>query len=42
MVEVHDHPELALSDAAQALTPSEYAQLINEVRAIRKVTAPLC
>jgi 3-deoxy-7-phosphoheptulonate synthase len=36
MVEVHNHPELALSDAAQALTPSEYAQLINEVRAIRK------
>ncbi len=40
MVEVHNHPELALSDAAQALTPSEYAQLIKEVRAIRKVTAP--
>jgi 3-deoxy-7-phosphoheptulonate synthase len=39
MVEVHNHPELALSDAAQALTPSEYAQLITEVRAIRKVTA---
>src|SRR5437763_12570226 len=36
MVEVHNHPELALSDAAQALTLSEYAQLINEVRAIRK------
>lgn len=36
MVEVHNRPELALSDAAQALTPSEYAQLINEVRAIRK------
>ena len=42
MVEVHNNPELALSDAAQALTPLEYAQLINEVRAIRKVTAPLC
>jgi 3-deoxy-7-phosphoheptulonate synthase len=36
MVEVHNRPELALSDAAQALTPSEYAQLIDEVRAIRK------
>src|SRR3989440_9673616 len=36
MVEVHNHPELALSDAAQALTLSEYAQLIDEVRAIRK------
>ena len=40
MVEVHNHPELALSDAAQALTLSEYAQLIKEVRAIRKVTTP--
>src|SRR4029077_15229138 len=34
MVEVHNHPELALSDGAQALTPSEYAQLVGEVRAI--------
>jgi 3-deoxy-7-phosphoheptulonate synthase len=41
MVEVHNHPELALSDGAQALTPSEYAQLIGEVRAIRAVTAPI-
>ena len=38
MVEVHNHPEVALSDGAQALTPSEYAQLISEVRAIREVT----
>ncbi|MBO0695216.1 MAG: 3-deoxy-7-phosphoheptulonate synthase [Verrucomicrobia bacterium] len=38
MVEVHNHPELALSDGAQALTPPEYAQLISEVRAIRDVT----
>jgi 3-deoxy-7-phosphoheptulonate synthase len=41
MVEVHDHPELALSDGAQALTPSEYAQLIKEVRAIHDVTTPI-
>jgi 3-deoxy-7-phosphoheptulonate synthase len=40
MVEVHDHPELALSDGAQALTPSEYAQLIREVRVVRDVTIP--
>jgi 3-deoxy-7-phosphoheptulonate synthase len=40
MIEVHNHPELALSDGAQALTPSEYAQLIREVRAIREVTVP--
>jgi 3-deoxy-7-phosphoheptulonate synthase len=42
MVEVHNQPELALSDGAQALTPSEYAQLITEVRAIREVAAPAC
>jgi 3-deoxy-7-phosphoheptulonate synthase len=41
MVEVHNRPELALSDGAQALTPSEYAQLIREVRAIREVTGPV-
>jgi 3-deoxy-D-arabino-heptulosonate 7-phosphate (DAHP) synthase len=38
MVEVHNRPELALSDGAQALTPAEYARLIREVRAIREVT----
>jgi len=42
MVEVHNQPELALSDGAQALTSSEYAQLITEVRAIREVAAPVC
>jgi 3-deoxy-7-phosphoheptulonate synthase len=41
MVEVHNHPELALSDAAQALTPSQYAQLVREVRAIHEVTTPI-
>jgi 3-deoxy-7-phosphoheptulonate synthase len=41
MVEVHNHPELALSDGAQALTPSEYAQLVREVHAIREVTTPI-
>ena len=40
MVEVHNHPELALSDGAQALTPAQYAQLIDQVRAIREVTVP--
>jgi len=38
MVEVHNQPEIALSDGAQALTPPEYAQLVNEVRAIRELT----
>ncbi len=41
MIEVHNQPELALSDSAQALTFSEYAQLIEEIRAIREATAPL-
>src|SRR5437667_2159488 len=36
---VHNRPELALSDSAQALTPAEYAQLIEEVHAIRNVMA---
>jgi 3-deoxy-7-phosphoheptulonate synthase len=39
MIEVHDHPELALSDSAQALTPAEYAQLIEEIHAIRDAVA---
>jgi len=39
MIEVHNQPELALSDSAQALNLSEYAQLIEEIRAIRSVTA---
>jgi len=39
MIEVHNQPELALSDSAQALTLSEYAQLIEEVHAIHELTA---
>jgi 3-deoxy-7-phosphoheptulonate synthase len=39
MIEVHNQPELSLSDSAQALTFSEYAQLIAEVRAIHELTA---
>src|SRR6184192_4153114 len=40
MVEVHNQPEAALSDGAQALTPAEYAQLIKELQAIHELTAP--
>jgi 3-deoxy-7-phosphoheptulonate synthase len=40
MVEVHNHPEAALSDGAQALTPAEYAQLIREMRLIRELAVP--
>ena len=40
MVEVHNHPDLALSDGAQALTPAQYAQLIDQVSAIREISVP--
>ncbi|MBD0370846.1 MAG: 3-deoxy-7-phosphoheptulonate synthase [Pyrinomonadaceae bacterium] len=40
IIEVHDQPERALSDGAQALTIEQYEQLVNEVRAIHEVIAP--
>jgi 3-deoxy-7-phosphoheptulonate synthase len=40
IVEVHDQPERALSDGAQALTLEQYDQLVDEVRAIHEVIAP--
>ena len=40
IVEVHDQPERALSDGAQAITPEQYEQLVSEVRAIYEVIAP--
>jgi 3-deoxy-7-phosphoheptulonate synthase len=40
IVEVHDQPERALSDGAQALTLDQYDQLIQEVRPIHEVIAP--
>jgi 3-deoxy-7-phosphoheptulonate synthase len=39
-VEVHDQPDHALSDGAQALTLEQYQQLVSEVRAIHEVIAP--
>ena len=36
MIEVNNQPELALSDSAQALTLSQYAELVAEVRAIHQ------
>ena len=39
MVEVHNHPEQALSDGPQALLPEMFKQLVDEVRAIHKVIA---
>lgn len=40
IVEVHDQPNQALSDGAQALTPEEYEQLVAEVRAIHEAIIP--
>ncbi len=40
IVEVHDRPDQALSDGAQALTLAQYEQLVTEVRAIHEVLAP--
>ena len=40
IIEVHDQPEHALSDGAQALTLDQYEQLVTEVRAIHDVITP--
>jgi 3-deoxy-7-phosphoheptulonate synthase len=40
IIEVHDQPERALSDGAQALTLDQYQQLVDEVRAIHEVISP--
>ncbi|HKG58179.1 MAG TPA: 3-deoxy-7-phosphoheptulonate synthase [Pyrinomonadaceae bacterium] len=41
IVEVHDQPEHALSDGAQALTLDQYEQLVSEVRSIHEVIEPV-
>jgi len=41
IVEVHDQPEHALSDGAQALTLEQYEQLVTEVRSIHEVISPV-
>ncbi len=40
IVEVHDQPDRALSDGAQALNLEQYDQLVQEVRAIHEVITP--
>jgi 3-deoxy-7-phosphoheptulonate synthase len=40
IIEVHDQPDHALCDGAQALTVEQYEQLVSEVRAIHEVIAP--
>jgi len=39
MVEVHNHPEQALSDGPQALLPEMFKQLVTDVRAIHSLIA---
>ena len=34
IVEVHPHPEEALSDGAQSLRPEKFAQLVKEVQRV--------
>src|ERR1051326_2445543 len=40
IIEIHNHPERALSDGARALTLEQYENLVNEVKAIHDVIAP--
>ena len=39
MVEVHNHPERALSDGPQALLPEMFKQMVEEIRLIHDVLA---
>ncbi len=41
LIEVHPHPERALSDGAQSLTPDTFAHLMNQIRALRTVLEPI-
>jgi 3-deoxy-7-phosphoheptulonate synthase len=36
MVEVHPHPEKALKDGAQSLTPDNFALLMNDLAAVAR------
>jgi len=40
IVEVHDQPDRALSDGAQALTLEQYEEMVHEVRSIYEVIQP--
>ena len=37
IIEVHPHPEVALSDGDQSLTPKHFELLMDEVRRIAEV-----
>jgi 3-deoxy-7-phosphoheptulonate synthase len=40
LIEVHPHPERALSDGAQSLRPEEFAHLMAQIQAVRAALAP--
>ncbi|HLF25089.1 MAG TPA: 3-deoxy-7-phosphoheptulonate synthase [Anaerolineae bacterium] len=42
IVEVHPHPEAALSDGVQSLRPEKFAQLVLEVRRIAEAVGNYC
>src|SRR3984893_9018464 len=39
MIEVHNNPDAALCDAAQALTPKQYLKTVKEIRGIHRLLA---
>jgi 3-deoxy-7-phosphoheptulonate synthase len=39
LVEVHNHPEKALSDGPQSIYPAQFAQMMNEIEQIAPVVA---
>ena len=40
LIEVHPHPDRALSDGAQSLTPEAFSQLMAQISALRTALAP--
>jgi len=40
MVEIHPEPAKALSDGAQALTPDQYLEMVEQLRMIHKLISP--
>jgi len=40
IIEVHPHPDRALSDGAQSLTPEAFSQLMAQISALRAALAP--
>ena len=39
-IEVHDDPSRAWSDGAQALTPTQFSELMDKIRVVREAVAP--